>query len=647
MILVLAFVLLWKLLVRLELGVKGDLLQLQTALIRARTIKTPRKLEWTRKYSVPVKSGQGWYGWPPRCITLLDLEPTSVLLQINMPDEKFRFICDLYEQDKGFIERKFVNRFQSNMLPKNLSRDLTVAESFVKLYVQPQHNYKFIVKGATISAICSLVFSTPFDDQNWIKDPSFQVFGTPFFRHWLGLSSTRTLKYWLPLYADGYAVECVSNGSCGLILGRWKSNREKSLCSSESTLFGALQPIWIPSKWRSDMDSLYMRMNVQKLSTLPLSSCFMVIYATSSDMACGKFMLNDICLEDTRTLRLSLPVKINRYDKFFYLAFVKNTSSEDGIQLTNVRMEANNELSSKASESIWKTCSLRSFGTESIFVISRWRRPRNTELTLAVPLSMHRMFTLRNLLRFYKSGPIVAVVAIQNEQEKKELLDFVSLVPNHMRMNVDFVVVLVSPWKDEFPINRLRNIALQYTTTDFVCVVDVDTFPISPAFVAFPRIIEREPELLPPNRKRCLVLANWIAAEWEQHTLPSIHELKAKYLKTWFPYCEASQSPISFRRWLYENKSFFVSFQPNFEPYCIMRTREFISFDERFRGYGFNKVSWAFEANLRGVEFLVDNRFYLLHVDHPTQKVEKSHQYMRNWIAYYAFVNEKLVETVE
>ncbi|GJQ09698.1 hypothetical protein GpartN1_g1489.t1 [Galdieria partita] len=631
---------------RIYFGCRRDMLQFQRALVRVRANKTPGKPLWTRKYKIPLKMGQGWYGWPPHCIKLLYLEPRNVQVSILVADEKVGFVCDLYEQQRGFIERKFVNR----CLPMAASRNLSSCNGsfgvlFIKFYLPWQSNYKIVVKGITKSDTCCFIFSSPGNDKNWINDPSFQDFGTPLLRHWLGLSSVRTLKYWIPLYSNGYIVDCTLYQRCGLILGRVQSSFEDCGRYEKSGLFGVLQPIWIPNNSRADMGSVFIEMNVQSLSIVRSSNCFWVIYGTDSQMRHYHFVLDHICTEDYS--KLALQVNIDRSDKFLYLALVKNASSDDAVKVTDIRIHTTHKPALNISENIWRLPFPEKFYIKVVFTISRWRIPRNSELTLAIPLSMHKMFILKEFLKFYKTGPVVAVIAIQNEQEKKELLEYLSFIPNNMRMNVEFVVVLTSPWKDRFPINQLRNIALQYTITDFVCVLDVDTFPISSAFGAFPQIIEKEPELLPLTRKRCLVVTNWIAADSEQLTYPTIEDLKEKYLKTWFPYCEASQSPISFRRWLYENNSYFVSFQPNFEPYCIMRTREFILFDERFRGYGFNKVSWAFEAAVEGVEFLVDNRFFVLHKDHPTQRVENSLQYWLNWISYYTFVNEKLFKTVE
>jgi len=629
---------------RICVGTKRDLLQLQRALIRVQTLKTPKKPIWTRKYQIPLKIGQGWYGWPPRCIKLENLESTSIQLRVHMPQEEVGLVCDIYEEEQGFLEKKFVSRSQENGTLDSSSRSGSSREPSVQFLLQPQRNYKVTVQGISTSHMCSLVFSTPGDENNWINDHTFQVFGTPLLRHWLGLSSTRTLRYWIPLYSGGYSVECSSSiQRCSLILGRdWDT-----LSGEKSAFFGVLQPIWIPNNSIANLQPLHIEMNIQSLSDQFSPSCIVVIYGTSSQIRQHSFVWKHICQEYFG--KLTFRVNINKMDRFLYLALVKNASSSDAIKITDISVRPDIAPStSNVEENTSKESLSMNLDAERIFVVARWRKPQSTELTIAIPLSMHRIFTLKELLKFYATGPVVAVIAIRSEQEKNELLEHLSRIPSYMRMNVEFVVVLISPWKsDRFPINRLRNIALNYTTTDFVCVLDVDTFPISSSFTIFRQIIEKEPELLPLNRKRCLVVANWIAADSEHSVRPSIHDLRAKYLKTWFPYCKASQSPVSFRRWLYDNHSFFVSFQPNFEPYCIMRTRDFISFDERFQGYGFNKVSWAVEATVQEVEFLVDNRFFVLHKDHPTQNAENSFQYWLNWITYYTFVNEKLFETIE
>eukprot|EP00871_Galdieria_phlegrea_P003819 jgi/Galph1/4438/GphlegSOOS_G3103.1 len=614
------------------LGVHRDVMLLRKVL-HTSLLGDPCRIGWNRAPRIPVKVGQGIGGWPPRCLQLKELTPSNAQIKINTCLNGSEWSLWLYEEGKGCIQQ-LENR-------SNPSREGNIYRnnSLLTFELNCQTNYKVLLFCKSSGNACHLSFSTPVCGTNLIKDPLLSKQGIPLYHYWLGLFSSRTLKEWLPLFSGGYYVDRqFSEKGGGMVLSA-------SSIGHHSQAFGALQPIWIPNIWKENAFVLQIVFEVTNVSD---RQGFVVICGTESMFSQGSYYIwTHVGVFQSNEVSLSIPA-IGTSD-FLYLALINNATFQT-VKILNLSLKPERNISTLA---VTPRRIIRSIitasGSDILLNIPSWIKPEKNSLTLAIPLSMERLATLQQFHIFYPHGPIVVAIGIRNHQEKNELIDYLFHASYSLQKNVNFILVDISQWKNAFPINRLRNVALKHIQTEYVCVLDVDTFPSSCMFSVFPQLIERDPLLLPIDHPRCLVLTNWLIDRRKEPQLPRFHEqIKAKYNHTVVPYCKASQSAISFQRWLHEKQPFFVSFQPNFEPYCIMRTNTFIPFDERFTGYGFNKVAWTIDASIQGVEFLVDNRFFLFHQDHSSyQDEETSTSYLLNWIIFYAFVIERLYETVK
>lgn len=67
-------------------------------------------------------------------------------------------------------------------------------------------------------------------------------------------------------------------------------------------------------------------------------------------------------------------------------------------------------------------------------------------------------------------------------------------------------------------------------------------------------------------------------------------------------------------------------------------------YDERFAGYGFNKVQWILCLRCIGYRFSVLGRAFVTHINHPTAGVhthpERKEQHKRSDVAITEFVKE-------
>ena len=56
-----------------------------------------------------------------------------------------------------------------------------------------------------------------------------------------------------------------------------------------------------------------------------------------------------------------------------------------------------------------------------------------------------------------------------------------------------------------------------------------------------------------------------------------------------------------------------MQWEPDFEPYLVMAKDNILLYDERFVGFGWNKVSYVMELAARETEFVVLPNVFIIH----------------------------------
>lgn len=207
-----------------------------------------------------------------------------------------------------------------------------------------------------------------------------------------------------------------------------------------------------------------------------------------------------------------------------------------------------------------------------------------------------------------------------------------------------------------FPANLLRNVARRATPSDFVLVLDIDMLPsdnLRQDFFEFAserglfRKSERE------DKTVFVVPAFEVAASGEE----SPPRNKAQLLKLvetgdarpfYSQLCWKCQVHTDYEAWQKELPSvelaplFEVLWKDPWEPFYIARnTVPF--YDERFKQYGFNRISQVCELHIAGYKFSVLNNAFVVHLGFKTPTsfhVDKELDQERNRILFRQFKME-------
>lgn len=268
-------------------------------------------------------------------------------------------------------------------------------------------------------------------------------------------------------------------------------------------------------------------------------------------------------------------------------------------------------------------------------------RPLQKQLTLAVPLTADRVLRLEALSRLYGGGPIVAAVIVRNEEEATAFRS-IWRRKKWLRSHVD--VMFVRRGDGPIPINTIRNMAVRLAKTDFVVMLDVDMTPATKAFDCF-----RDPagkfleKLLPPREKRIATLPVFITDVHHRSARDKDELVNMLRQRKGTAYCLNSQKANKIKRWYMSSEASETKFLTDYEPYGIVRRDLHPMYDERFSGYGFNKIAWAVEAEAAGWKMFVLPDHFVTHLNHVENEwvssIDLPH-YLQTWRRYFAFVAE-------
>ncbi|XP_077996785.1 xylosyl- and glucuronyltransferase LARGE2-like [Glandiceps talaboti] len=278
------------------------------------------------------------------------------------------------------------------------------------------------------------------------------------------------------------------------------------------------------------------------------------------------------------------------------------------------------------------------------------------DITLVTQVSMDRIDVLEKSLEYW-NGPMSIVLFVPTKSETKDTDHewkryYINKKLNNPKFTTQTIVTAVyaNTVNDEYPVNYLRNLAIKQCQTTYMLLLDADFIP-SPGFrekfkshltegigmntlnhialvvpvFEFTEGLEDLPQM--PETKEELhgqlfgtspkILPFHILLNNEIHVQIS-HEYNCTYNTVLYYNSPESHRATDYNRWYGAKDSYPVTmYQDKYEPYIVLKKRERMPYyDERFTGYGMNKVTHVMELLAAGYELAVLPDVWAIHIPH-------------------------------
>ena len=177
---------------------------------------------------------------------------------------------------------------------------------------------------------------------------------------------------------------------------------------------------------------------------------------------------------------------------------------------------------------------------------------------------------------------------------------------------------------DLYPVNYLRNIALEQVQTPYLFLCDIDFLPVKGLYKYL-----RDQVASTDMTKKAVVVPAFETYHYK-FDFPQTKSSLLSYLRSGelvtFRASEwpAGHAPTDFERWKKSEENYKVSWQPDFEPYILVAKDKLPFYDMRFVGFGWNKVSHIMELHALGYQFVVASQGFIIHMPHaPSFDISK------------------------
>jgi hypothetical protein len=263
--------------------------------------------------------------------------------------------------------------------------------------------------------------------------------------------------------------------------------------------------------------------------------------------------------------------------------------------------------------------------------------PRQS-ISLVAQLTVDRLPALERMASAWR-GPVTAAVYVLRDANRAQLIAAVRASAT-LQQFVTFVLVWADggPWAFEtlglYPINTLRNVAVNVTQSEFGLFLDVDFVVSATADEAW-RAFRAAGFGERARRRRCAFIVP--AFEWVNgpSTLPSTKAglvdavddgvLQQVHAKKY----ALAHNAINYTRWLATDAAYAIRYQHEFEPYFVARIAGLPPWDERFVGYGYDKVVHVLTLAVMEFEMLVQPSLFIVHYDHKVAKWSSASSMLR------------------
>ncbi|XP_061199407.1 xylosyl- and glucuronyltransferase LARGE2 [Neopsephotus bourkii] len=245
-----------------------------------------------------------------------------------------------------------------------------------------------------------------------------------------------------------------------------------------------------------------------------------------------------------------------------------------------------------------------------------------TDVTLVAQLSMDRLQMLEAICKHW-AGPISLALYMSDAEAQQFLRYAQASEVLSARRNVAYHIV----YKEGqfYPINLLRNVALANTQTPYVFLTDIDFLPMYGLYEYLRNSIQ---QLELPQRKAALIVPAFETLHYRltfpksKAELLSMLDMGSLYTFRYHVWPKG-HAPTDYAKWRTATVPYRVAWQPDFEPYVVVR-RDCPRYDQRFVGFGWNKVSHIMELDAQEYELLVLPNAFMIHMPHaPSFDISK------------------------
>ncbi|KAF3686177.1 LARGE xylosyl- and glucuronyltransferase 2 [Channa argus] len=246
----------------------------------------------------------------------------------------------------------------------------------------------------------------------------------------------------------------------------------------------------------------------------------------------------------------------------------------------------------------------------------------DTDITLVAQLSMDRLQMLEAICKHWE-GPI-SLALYMSDAEAQQFLRYAQaseVLKN--RKNVGYHIV----YKEGqfYPVNLVRNVALKNANTPYVFLTDVDFLPM---YGLYDYLRKSVVQLDMAHNKKALVVPAFETLRYRlsfpksKAELLSMLDMGSLYTFRYHVWPKG-HAPTNYAKWRTATTPYKVEWEPDFEPYVVVR-RDCPEYDQRFVGFGWNKVSHIMELDAQEYDMMVLPNAFMIHMPHaPSFDISK------------------------
>eukprot|EP00281_Chroomonas_sp_CCMP1168_P020740 CAMPEP_0206225024 /NCGR_PEP_ID=MMETSP0047_2-20121206/7334_1 /ASSEMBLY_ACC=CAM_ASM_000192 /TAXON_ID=195065 /ORGANISM="Chroomonas mesostigmatica_cf, Strain CCMP1168" /LENGTH=525 /DNA_ID=CAMNT_0053648011 /DNA_START=438 /DNA_END=2013 /DNA_ORIENTATION=- len=234
--------------------------------------------------------------------------------------------------------------------------------------------------------------------------------------------------------------------------------------------------------------------------------------------------------------------------------------------------------------------------------------PPAEEVSWVTQLTVDRLKMLPKMLSRWR-GPVS--VALYSQNLAADVLEI-----EELRDRVDFHIVGAS--QGMYPVNTLRNVAMDNARAAYVVIADADFVPSDGMYEY---IKAQLPEMRQKGKSVFVLPAFQIDGADPEAAIPlTKEELRAMGEGIHQVHNDASRTiahaNTDYTRWMGASEMYKAQYKFPYEPY-FLAPKTIPKFDPRFYGYGNDKASHCYELNAAGWSFEILPEAFVVHVTHP------------------------------